>query len=380
MTAHAKGGADEDEAVAAAQRGITVAREHVRAAEHDLAAAPEEQGEPYALLADDSTPEALQRQMARQDGRVGIVSAESELFLMAAGRYTDKGPSLQVYLSGFSGEPLRGDRITRVAPPVEHPGLAIVIATQPVILEEARRNTAFQRRGLMARFLYAIPVSRAGSRHLAERPAVPASVDAEYASALMRLCRIADVNTSFDPVELRIVGEAGRLLEDWHDGLLEPRRDRRAGDLGSSDATAAWAGRLHGTVARIAGVLHVATHMGDAATLVIAPGTVAAAIEVGEWAVAHAFAAFGIERLDSTGHDALRVRRWYRARDAAGNSFTLRDAGRGLRSMGADRVRSAVLRLEEHGYIRLLRKRPGEHGGRPSDVVIIHPDDIAVVA
>src|SRR6478735_7234163 len=78
---------------------------HRRSPAHHRPAREQERA-PYALLADDSTPEALQRQMAQQDGRVGIVSAESELFLMASGRYSDRGPSLQVYLSGFSGEPM----------------------------------------------------------------------------------------------------------------------------------------------------------------------------------------------------------------------------------------------------------------------------------
>ena len=375
-------GRDRDAAQDGAEDGelagrVTAARKHLRSVQAELEADDDGQTAPYALLADDSTPEALQRQMARQDGRVGIVSAESELFLMAAGRYSDKGPNLQVYLSGFSGEPIRGDRITRDAPPVERPGLAAVISTQPIVLEEARRNPYLQRRGLLARFLYAIPESRAGTRHLTDRPDIPLAVEREYADAMLRLCRIGDAHPSAAPVELRLLGEAGRRIERWHDERLEPRRHRETGDLGSSYAMAGWAARLHGLAVRIAGVLHVAQHMQDAPGMAIEPATVDAAITIAEWAIEHAYAAFGIARLDSIGHDALRVRRWYRADPVERASFTLRAANRGLRGLDADRVRAALGRLVDHGYVRVERRKSGPAGGRPSDLVIVNPADLA---
>ena len=361
------------EALVKSEEAVAAARKHLNGLEAGFNDGDAEQPAPYALLADDSTPEALQRQMAQQDGRVGVVSAESELFLMAAGRYSDKGPNLQVYLSGFSGEPLRGDRITREMPQVEHPGLSIVISTQPVVLEEARRNAYLQRRGVLARFLFAVPTSRAGTRHLVDRPIVPSAVDREYSEALMRLCRLGDAQRSSAPVQLRLIGEAGRRLEVWHDDVLEPRRHREKGDLGASEAMAAWSGRLHGLVVRIVGVLHVAKHLEDAAAVTIEPGTVTAAIAIGEWAIDHAFAAFGIDRLDSVGHDALRLLRWYEGRLDAPGSFTVRAACRGLRGLDADQVRGAIRRLEDHGYVRLERSRPGTAGGRPSDTVAINP-------
>ncbi len=357
---------------------LAAARAHLHGIQAELEADDEEQTAPYALLADDSTPEALQRQMAQQDGRVGMVSAESELFLMAAGRYSDKAPNLQVYLSGFSGEPLRGDRITRDMPPVEHPGLTIVISTQPVVFEEARRNPYLQRRGLLARFLFALPISRAGRRHLADRPFIPPSVEHEYSDMLMRLCRLGDAHRAAAPVQLRLIGEAGRRLETWHDEVLEPRRDRETGDLGACEPMAAWSGRLHGLVVRLAGLLHVAEHLDEAASLTIEPATVDAAIAIAEWATEHAFAAFGIDRLDRVGHDALRLRRWYRGRLGGQVTFTLRDACRGLRGLDAEQVRAAIGRLEDHGHLRMGRSRSGRAGGRPSDIVTINPADVPI--
>lgn len=364
-----------DESLMAAQARVAAARAHLHAVEGELAVDEEEHLAPYALLADDTTQEALQRQMAEQDGRTGIVSAESELFAMAAGRYADKGPNLQVYLAGFSGDPLRADRITRKAPPVERPGLAIVISTQPVVLEQARRNEHFVRRGLLARFLFAVPASRAGSRHLADRPAIPVAVAGEYRDRLQRLCRLADAHHASAPVVLLLIGQAARTLEAWHDAELEPRRDRERGDLGASDAMAAWGGRLHGLVVRIAALLHVAEHEANAGALSMEASVVERAISIGTWATDTAFAAFGIDRLDRVAVDALRVRRWYVGRDDPLGAFTVREACRGQRGLEADRVRAAVQRLEMHGYVRVERTRSGAWGGRPSDLVTINPAD-----
>lgn len=370
------GVADEDvAAVTAAQRAVAAARDHVHAIERELEADEEEQRAPYALLADDSTQEALQRQMAQQDGRVAIVSAESELLPMAAGRYADNVANLQVYLSGFSGEPLRAERITREVPPVHHPGLSVVVSVQPVVMEEARRNAYLARRGLLARFMYAVPRSRAGDRHLAGRPSLPVSVEREYREVLMRLCRIGDAQSSMAPVQLRLLGEAARALEEWHDARLEPRRDRANGDLGATEEMAAWAARLHGLMVRVAGILHVAEHLEEAASVTIEPATVAKAIEVAEWAAEHAFAAFGVDRLDRVGHDAVRLRAWYGKSADVTASFTVRDACRALRGLDAERVRGALSRLAEHGYVRIARPRSGSSGGRPSDIVTINPVD-----
>jgi Protein of unknown function (DUF3987) len=139
---------------------------------------------------------------------------------------------------------------------------------------------------------------------------------------------------------------------------------------------AAWSARLHGTVLRIAGILHLAGG-GDPAALSIGPAVVDAAIAIGEWAIEHAFAAFGVERLDAVGRDAMRIRRWYRLRADPIAPFTLRDATRALKGLTGDQVRAAVERLEEHGYVRSVRLRPGPQGGRPSELVHIHPAEAA---
>jgi hypothetical protein len=132
-------------------------------------------------------------------------------------------------------------------------------------------------------------------------------------------------------------------------------------------------------VARIAGILHVAgrdeASDADLDNESIAPETVDAAIAIGEWAIEHAHAAFGAERLDIVGRDAMRVRRWYRLRPAPATTFTVRDATRALRGMKAEQVRTALERLQEHGYVRVTRGGSGRSGGRPTERVEVHPDE-----
>jgi replicative DNA helicase len=364
---------EQDEAGPTAQ--VQHARHRLRSIQAEIDAEDGQRLKPYALLADDSTPEALQRQMVDQDGRVGIVSPESELFAMAAGRYSDSGPKVQTYVSGFTGERLRGDRITRALAPIERPGLAVVISVQPVVFEMARANPILQQRGLLARFLYAVPTSYAGTRRLCDRPMNPVAIQRDYADHLMGLCRLGDMYRSAAPVRIQIVGDAGRELERWHDECLEPRRHRLTGDLGATVAMASWAARLHGVAARIAAVLHVSEHLRDAGTTPVSVETMEKAIAICEWAVDHAFAAFGIGRLDRIGQDALRLRRWYLGDPATRSRFTLRDANRAIRGLDAAGVRTAIQRLEDQGYVRVGRSAPGRVG-RPSSRVEVNPADL----
>ena len=141
---------------------------------------------------------------------------------------------------------------------------------------------------------------------------IPVAVERDYTDSLMRLCRIGDALRSSAPVPLPIVGSAGDVLERWYDDELEPRRHREFGELGATEAMAAWAARLHGLAARIAAVIHVCEYLDEAAGRNVEPEAVERAITICEWATSHAFAAFDTERLDRVSADALRVRRWYR--------------------------------------------------------------------
>ena len=92
----------------------------------------------------------------------------------------------------------------------------------------------------------------------------------------------------------------------------------------------------------------------------------AAAIEVGEYLIAHALATFGFMGADPRLEAAVRIGRWIVTGYHA--TFTKRDVLRALRGQSVftsvDRVTAGLAVLEEHGWVRPLPSRPGP--GRPS--------------
>ena len=139
------------------------------------------------LLADDATPEALASLMAAQGGRVAVLSDEGGVFDLMAGRYSN-GPNLDLYLKGWSGTPHRVDRKGRPAEFIAHPALTMALAVQPDVLRSIASQPGFRGRGLIARFLYAVPQSPLGHR-LIDPPAVPDDDQAAYADNLAALVR-----------------------------------------------------------------------------------------------------------------------------------------------------------------------------------------------
>ena len=65
------------------------------------------------LLANDVTPEKLAGILAEQDGTQAILSAEGGIFSILAGRYSQNGVNLDLFLKGHAGEEYRCDRVGR---------------------------------------------------------------------------------------------------------------------------------------------------------------------------------------------------------------------------------------------------------------------------
>ena len=139
--------------VAAADQAAQDAREALRAI--TVPAVPR-------LLADDATPEAVATLLADHDGRIAILSTEGGIFETIAGRYARK-PNLDVFLKGHASDPIRVDRQGRPAQHIPRPALTVGLMVQPRVIETIADNADFVGRGLLARFLYAMPGSKSGT-------------------------------------------------------------------------------------------------------------------------------------------------------------------------------------------------------------------------
>ncbi|MFJ6784625.1 DUF3987 domain-containing protein [Streptomyces yangpuensis] len=319
------------------------------------------------LLADDATPEVITTLLAEQGGRLAVMSAEGGIFDIIAGRYSGI-PNMEVFLKGHAGDRLRVDRRSREEF-IEAPALTMGLAVQPSVLEEIGKNRGFDGRGLLARFLYCLPESLVGRRRINPEQ-VPAAVAATYERNVYALTlRLADWT---DPLVIQLTPEADRALIAYEE-RLEPQLRAKGGRLGHIDK---WAGKLVGATARIAGLLHLATHIDGGHHESISEATLRAAIEIADYFTAHALTVFDLMGADTS---LARARVLLTALEHNGReSITRRDLFAKLSRSEFPTVAElepALALLEEHGYLRTdTPPRTGKRGRPPAPRYLIHPN------
>ncbi|WP_367620957.1 DUF3987 domain-containing protein [Streptomyces olivoreticuli] len=318
------------------------------------------------LLADDATPEVIATLLADQGGRLAVMSAEGGIFDIIAGRYSGT-PNMEVFLKGHAGDRLRVDRRSREEY-VEAPALTMGLAVQPTVLEDIGRNRGFDGRGLLARFLYALPESLVGHRKISPTP-VPEAAAARYERNVTALT--LSLNDWTDPAVLQLTPDAEAALTAFAE-RLEPELRAKGGRLGHIGK---WAGKLIGATARIAGLLHLAGHLEDGYGKPISAATMTAAIELADYFTAHALTVFDLMGADAT---QARARTLLDVLNAGGwESISRRDLFAKLSRSEFPTVADlepAVALLEEHGYLRTVSPpRTGKRGRPRSPRYLTHP-------
>lgn len=231
------------------------------------------------LLVEDATPEALSQRLEENDERLGVITAEGGLFSLIAGRYSNGTPNLDLYLKSFDEEYLPFDRVTRGTLILQHPALAVGLLVQPHVLDKAVAVPGMRDRGLLGRFLFAVPRSRLGSRDI-DAPALLAGPAQEWDKAIRS---VLGLPMRPDPRPyLEIDDKAAKLLRELR-AQLEPHLDPAAGRFAyMSD----WVGKLAGKTLRIAGLYHLA--QGYRRERMVGEETMTFAVATGLWALRHA--------------------------------------------------------------------------------------------
>lgn len=317
------------------------------------------------LIADDVTPERLASLMHEQGGKIAVLSDEGGIFDILAGRYSKGVPNLDLWLKGHSASPLRVDRQDRSRPPIiiDKPHLSVGISPQPDVLASLRDKPGFRGRGLLARFLYALPQSRLGFRSLTART-IPQDTEMRYRNGVRSLL-------GFRPgpmLHLRLTSSAYREWKEFQHGI-EPQF--RGG--GILEDMRDWGSKLLGACARMAGVFHVAMYADRVQVPEeIEQPTVIAAIEAGASLISHCRAAFALMDQDPETRRAERVLAWIVRQHSP--FFTVRDCFRSHQSLfkRVTAMMPTIKLLEQHGYLRI--DRDGSSGGRPpSEECAVNP-------
>jgi replicative DNA helicase len=319
------------------------------------------------ILADDVTPEAVATLLAEHDGRLGLITAEGGIFDIIAGRYSN-GPNLDVWLKGHAGDSIRVDRKGRPPEYVPRPALTLGLMIQPAVLTAIAKNESFRGRGLLARFLYALPPSTVGHRRIGASP-VPEAVEQEWHQLVRDLA--VTLAGWHDPAILNL-DQAAQQLALQIESDIEPQL-APTGDLGH---IADWGAKLAGATFRIAGLLHMAQHPADGWRQPIGVETLRAAMQVAKYYRAHALMAFDTMQSDPVVADAeylLSVIR--RQGKPKVSTATIHKAASRSRFPKVTDLTPALTLLQDHGYLSDLPPREHFGPGRiPSPLWEVHPD------
>jgi replicative DNA helicase len=376
-------------------------------------------------LAGDMTPEALVSKLAEQGGSLAHLSAEGELLdTIVGGRYSSGAPHISALLTAHDGrEPMRVHRKNAPDIEVNDPCLTLGLAVQPQVLEQMGKVDAAVRRGLAARFLFAMPASLVGRRDMTLRHRHDGP---DGFAILLRgvdaLCRagggFGDIGSESGPGQdpnvsaghrvagisgtsdvsagqrvLGITGPSAYRAEVTTSSLslflryreeLEPRR-AETGDLGE---VGPWANKLDGQIVRLAALLQVLHTVGD--TLSSGTSThnpqnpepigveaMSGALVLADYLIAHAVEAHAVMRGAGAGDDYERARQllgWIGSNSL--KEFTAHEAERSLRKRVTFREQGAVHEacgtLARLGWIRYMPADPKP--GRPTARYLVHPD------
>ena len=323
------------------------------------------------LLADDLTPETAASLLAEHGGRLGLLSAEGGSFATVTGTRYSASANLEPLLKAHAGDMIRVDRKGRAAERVERPALTIALTTQPGHLASIAAAPEARERGLLARFLYCLPVNTVGTRTIHPPPVTEATARA-FEAHLSTL--VVDLAQTDHRTHLACHPDAVTILENL-ETWLEPRLHPETGELAT---VTDWASKMAGTAVRVAGLLHLADHAADELHGLDEPitaDTMTDAVQVARYYLAHALAVFDALALSPELDAARRVLDWVHRTSPP--TFTRREAFRALTSRRFPTAASLdppLTVLVEHGHIRELPAPTATRGGRPSPTYQTHPD------
>lgn len=337
-------------------------REAIRAEiEREEMQMPEEVVAPR-LFTGDTTAERLQAMLVEYGERMAVHSDEAGIFLIMAGIYNGGAANIDVFLQGHAGTSLRVDRAGRSAH-VDKPSLSFLLLIQPDVMAEVASSRRFRASGLLARFLYAVPVSNVGQRDVRRHVSIPPEISAEYERRLFEL--LDGVGGPVQAPKVLPLSDAAR--ECWLD--LAEGIEREQGEGGKFESITDWTSKLPGAVARIAALLELAelgTEIHE-----ISHASMDRAVCLARVLIPHARAAFGLLGTDGTDTDAEAVLKWVKVREMG--EFTRREAQKAQegRFRSVERLQKALARLEQQDVLREF-KRPNK-GAPPTTAYRVNP-------
>jgi hypothetical protein len=207
--------------------------------------------------------------------------------------------------------------------------------------------------------------------HRQTNPApMPPQTKRDYFECLQKLLRLTpgtDERGDQVPNVLHLSAEAQPLSREFA-AWLEPKLEPMAGEL---SFMADWAGKLHGGIIRMAGILHLAA-MPEGWSSPISGDTFARAVRLGKYFLEHAKGAFGEMGANQEITDAKYLLNWIIKSQIS--EFKKQDCWQSTRGYfrEAKRLDATLALLVEYGHVRQVETE-GKKLGRPSAVYEVNP-------
>lgn len=316
------------------------------------------------LWTGDVTPENLATLMMANDGCMAILSDEAGIFDNLGGRYSNGIPNLDLFLKAYSGMPARVNRTGRPPDLLPRAILTIGITPQPEVLKAIGKNSSFRGRGLLGRFLFALPLSNLGFRELDSHP-ISKEVENEYHQLVKSI--LAYPLPENGPYTLQLSQEA---FTEWR--LYALATELQMGTGGQFFHMTDWAGKLPGQIARIAGLIHIVRHADNEPwKQSISVDDMHAAISLGSYFSNHALAVYDLVGVDPALEGARKILKWIL--DNKWTQFTFRDCQHEHkhRFKKAKDMEPSIEVLIENYYINEPDRE--KKNGRPSRVIDVNP-------
>jgi hypothetical protein len=324
---------------------------------------------PLQLMVNDCTPERLPRLLAEHGGRMAWISDEAGIFETIAGQYRGGVPNIDIFNKAHDGSSVRVARQGQPSVNLDNPALTMALAIQPSVLKDLKRTKAFRGRGLLGRFLFAIPTPMLGKRTISP-PETDEGVEARYREAITSILQAT--HGSKELWQMDLTSDAHTLLNKTA-ALLEPRLATNLSQITD------WASKLVGRLARVAAIFATIRHIEQTGQLPqrVEEEDVARATALADYLIAHALHAFDAMDGDSIIGQAEELLRYIRRRSTS--EFSARDLFQSVKGRtGFDTMKPLwpVLNvLEEYGHIRKKTGTQQRGPGRPSMVYELHPDE-----
>lgn len=311
------------------------------------------------LTISDTTPEALAIEMSKQGERMGIVDSEGAVFDVLSGIYSNGKVNIEIFLKAYDGE---ATNVTRCGKTVElhSPLLTIGLMTQPEHFMEAMENRQFTGRGLMYRFWFSFPESRAGYLKMTGKN-IPPELKKRYKNLIEKLLEM--------PVSevLPVIicdKEAEILFSDYFEQMQKKMREG-----GIFENLKEWASKQFARALRIAGILHLCEHE---ATEKLTGQTAQRAVKIAEWAENHA-----LKAMSGTASEPTEIKNakyiLKKLKKSEKIIFSKSELLRFCQTLKAYEFDAPLEILEDMGYIRIEIIRSGERG-KPKERIKINPN------